>query len=98
VGFVAGIRPEIEVETVFETLLGLMQQGKTIGPFPRNPLQAAVLAQEIGSWVMLGPMEKVLLAPVSALAFVGGLPGYRARYPEYGGPGGRSRQERAAPV
>ncbi len=91
VGFVAGIRPGIEVETMFETLLGLMQQGKTIGPFPRNPLQAAVLAQEIGSWVVLGPMEKVLLAPVSALAFVGGLLGYRARYPDYGGPGARSR-------
>lgn len=91
VGFVARIRPGIEVETMFETLLRLMQQGKTIGPFPKNPLQAAVLAQEIGSWVVLGPMEKFLLAPVSAVAFVGGLLGYRARYPEYSGPGGQSR-------
>jgi quercetin dioxygenase-like cupin family protein len=77
--FVAGIRPGIEVETMFETLLGLMQEGKTIGPLPKNPLQAAVLAREIASWVVLGPVEKALLSPLFALAFVGKSLGYRAR-------------------
>jgi quercetin dioxygenase-like cupin family protein len=81
VRFVAGIRPGIEVETMFETLLGLMQEGKTIGPLPKNPLQAAVMAAEIARWVVLGPVEKSLLAPLFALAFVGGLLGYEARYP-----------------
>jgi hypothetical protein len=89
--FVAGIRPGIEVETMFEMLVALMGAGKTVGPFPRNPLQAAVLAQEIRSWVVLGPIEKVLLAPLSALAFVGGLLGYRVRYPEHSGPDDQNR-------
>jgi quercetin dioxygenase-like cupin family protein len=81
VRFVAGIRPGIEVESMFETVLGLMEQGKTFGPLPKNPLQTAVLAREIASWVVLGPVEKALLAPLFALAFVGGLFGYKARYP-----------------
>jgi hypothetical protein len=56
-------------------------------------LQLAVLAQEIGSWLLLTPVEKALLAPVAALAFVGELLEYGARYPEYSGPDGH-----AAPV
>jgi quercetin dioxygenase-like cupin family protein len=94
VRFLVGIRPGLEVETMLETLLGLMREGKTIGPFPRNPLQFAVLAREIGSWVLLTPVEKVLFAPVEALAFVGGILGYRPRYPEYSGP--EARTEKAA--
>ena len=84
--FRAGIRPGLDVEMVLETVLGLMRDGKTIGPLPRNPLQLAVLAHEIGSWLVLAPMEKALLAPVAALAFVGWLLGYRVSYPEYGFP------------
>ncbi len=93
VRFLVGIRPGLDVESMLETVLGLMRDGKTIGPVPRNPLQLAVLAQEIGSWLVLTPVEKALLAPVAALAFVGELLGYRARYPEYSGPDGQ-----AAPV
>ena len=84
--FRVGIRPGLDVEIVLETILGLMRDGKTIGPLPRNPLQLAVLAHEIGSWLVLAPMEKALLAPVAALAFVGRLLGYRVSYPEYGFP------------
>ena len=83
--FVVGIRPGLGVEIVFETLVGLMREGKTIGPVPRNPLQLAVLAQEIGSWVVLTRVEKALFAPVAALTFVGRLLGYRTCYPEYSG-------------
>lgn len=93
VRFLAGIRPGLDVETMLETVLGLMRDGRTIGPIPRNPLQLAVLAHEIGSWLVLTPVEKALLAPVAALAFVGELLGYRARYPEYSGPDGQ-----AAPI
>jgi quercetin dioxygenase-like cupin family protein len=88
VRFVSEIRPGLEVETFFETLLGLARDGKTIGPIPRNPLQLAVLAEEIASWLVLRPVEKVLFAPVAALAFVGRLLGYRASYLKYSGPKG----------
>lgn len=87
--FLVSIRPGLEAEIMFETVLGLMREGKTIGPVPKNPLQLAVLACEIASWTVLTPVEKVLFAPVAALAFVGELLGYRARYPEYSGPDGR---------
>lgn len=88
--FVAGIRPGLDVETMFETILGLMREGKTIGSLPRNPLQLAVLVREIGKWAyspgLPMPIRKALFAPVIVLAFVGGLLGYRTRYPEYSGP------------
>ena len=88
VRFVSEIRPGLEVETFFETLLGLARDGKTIGPVPRNPLQIAVLADEIASWLVLRPVEEVLFAPVAALAFFGRLLGYRASYLKYSGPQG----------
>jgi quercetin dioxygenase-like cupin family protein len=91
VRFVSEIRPGLEVETFFETLLGLARDGKTIGPIPRNPLQLAVLADEIASWLVLRPVEKVCFAPVAALAFVGRLFGYRASYLKYSGPNGTGR-------
>lgn len=88
VRFLGGIHPGLPVETMLETVVGLMREGKSIGPLPRNPLQAAVLADEIGSWLEPRPVEKALFAPVAALASVGKLLGYRARYPEYSGPDG----------
>jgi quercetin dioxygenase-like cupin family protein len=88
VRFVSEIRPGVEVETFFETLLGLARDGKTIGPIPRNPLQLAVLADEIANWLVLRPVEKVLFAPVAALASVARLFGYRASYLTYSGPNG----------
>ncbi|MGH3148087.1 MAG: hypothetical protein ACRDTR_20055, partial [Rubrobacter sp.] len=89
VRFLGGIHPGLPVETMLETVGGLMREGKTLGPLPINPLQAAVLAGEVGSWLELRPVEKVLFAPVVALASVGRLLGYRARYPEYSGPDGQ---------
>jgi mannose-6-phosphate isomerase-like protein (cupin superfamily) len=86
VRFLGGIRPGLDVETWLETVLGLARDGKTIGPVPKNPLQLAVLAHEIGSWLVLTPVEKVLFAPVAALAFVGRLFGYRASYLKYSDP------------
>lgn len=93
VRFLVAVLPGIEVETMFETLLGLMREGRTIGPLPRNPLQLAVLAREIGSWLVLTPVEKALFTPVVGLAFVGGLFGYRAHYPQYSGPDGPGNEE-----
>src|SRR5919107_170360 len=88
VRFVSEIRPGLEVETFGETLLGLSRDGKTIGPIPRNPLQIAVLANEVASWLVLRPVEEVFFAPVAVLAFVGRLLGYRASYLKYSGPNG----------
>ena len=92
VRFLVAVLPGIEVETMFETLLGLMREGRTIGPLPRNPLQLAVLAREIGSWLVLTPGQKALFAPVVGLSILGGLFGYRARYPEYSGPDGTGNE------
>ena len=86
VRFLAGIRPGLEVESWLETLLGLARDGKTVRGLPRNPLQLAVLAREVGSWVYLGPAWRMLFAPIAVLAYVGGLLGYKARYPRYSGP------------
>ena len=88
VRFVSEIRPGLEVEMFFETLLGLARDGKTIGAIPRNPLQLAVLADEVASWLELRPVEEVFFAPVAALAFIGRHFGYRACYLKYSGPNG----------
>jgi quercetin dioxygenase-like cupin family protein len=90
--FLVGLRPGMGVEILLETLLGLSREGKTVGwMLPRNPLQLAVLAHEAGSWSYVTavprPLWKALFAPVRLLAFAGRSLGYRARYPEYSGPG-----------
>lgn len=52
-------------------------------------MQLAVLVRHVGGMAyptgLPKPVRKVLFAPVAVLAFVGGLLGYRARYPEYSG-------------
>ena len=84
--FVVGIRPGLRVETLLETALGLAREGKTIGGMiPKNPLQLAVLAQEFASYFYLTPVQWAMFSPVVALAFFGGLIGYRTKYPKYGG-------------
>ena len=90
VRFLIGIRPGLPVEGMLETLLGLMHDGKTIGSLPRNPLQLAVLAREVARWAyptgIPMPARKALFAPVTLLAFVGRLLGYRAFYSDIRNP------------
>jgi quercetin dioxygenase-like cupin family protein len=83
--FLYELRPGLRVETTLETIVGLARDGKTVGMVPKNPLQLAVLAHEVGSWMVLKPAQKALFAPVASLAFAGRLLGYRASYPEYSG-------------
>ena len=87
--FLVVLHPALHMETVFETWFGLARDGKTIGWLPKNPLQFAVLVHEVGGWFYYTgvpkPVWKALFAPVATLAFVGGLLGYKARYPEYSG-------------
>lgn len=90
--FIVGIRPGWDVEILLETVLGLSTDGKTVkSMIPRNPLQLAVLVRKVGGMayptVLPAPIRKALFAPVVLLAFVGGLFGYRAGYPEYSGLG-----------
>ncbi len=86
VRFIVGICPGLRVEILFETVLGLARESKTIrGVMPKNPLQLAVLAEEVASYVYLTPVQKVLFSPAAGLAFVGRLFGYRTWYPKYSG-------------
>jgi len=106
VHFLVGLRPALHMETVFETWFGLARDGKTIGWLPKNPLQLAVLAHEVGGWFYYTgvpkPVWKALFAPVALLASIGRLLGYRARYPEYSGPdaapAGLTRIERSVEI
>ncbi len=87
--FLVGLRPGLGVETLLETVLGLARDGKTVGLVPKNPLQLAVLVREAGSWGYVTGMprqvQNALFAPVTLLAFFGGLLDYRASYPKYSG-------------
>lgn len=100
--FVAGIRPGLDVEIMFETMLGLMRDGKTIGSLPRNPLQLAVLVRHVGGMAyspkLPKPVRKALFAPVTALAFVGGLLGYKVRYTKYSSPESTSKNPARAKI
>ena len=88
--FVSEIRPPLHFETLFETLCGLARDGKTSKQgIPKNPLQLAVLIDETGDMFypigMPTPVWKATLAFFAALARVGRLLGYRARYPKCSG-------------
>jgi quercetin dioxygenase-like cupin family protein len=48
VHFLASIRPALDVETLLETWFGLARDGKAIWWIPKNPLQFAVMAHEVG--------------------------------------------------
>ncbi len=77
------MRPPMKTETMFETLIGLHRDGKSL----TNPLQAVVIAHEHDTYLGGPPiwLQKPLIA---FLAAVGRLFGYRARYEKYSGPAG----------
>ena len=79
-------RPALKTEAFFETMWGLARDGKTIKISVPNLLQAAVLMREYQDELRLAQLpfavQKLLFG---LLAPVGGLLGYRGRYPEYSG-------------
>ncbi len=79
-------RPALKTEAFFETMWGLARDGKTIKISVPNLLQAAVLMREYRDEFRLTrppfAVQKLLFA---LLAPIGGLRGYRGRYPEYSG-------------
>ncbi len=80
-------RPPMKVETLFETLVGLHRDGKNF----RHPLQTVVLAREHDTYLGGPPiwLQKPLFA---ALASIGRLCRYRARYEKYSGPESQSAE------
>ena len=77
------LRPALQSEGFFETVFGLQRDGKLVAGRPPNPLMMAPVIVEYENWLagLPVPVQKALFKP---LAFLGGLLGYRARYPEYG--------------
>lgn len=69
------MRPPMKTDTMFETLIGLHRDGKSL----TNPLQAVVIAREHDTYLGGPPiwLQKPLIA---LLAAIGRLLGYRARY------------------
>lgn len=78
------IRPALDLETFFETTYGLAREGKTDRRGLPRPLQFAVLADEFRKELYFAAVPRsAQMALASALAPVGRLAGYRARYPRH---------------
>ena len=77
--------PALKTEAFFEILWGLARDGKTDERGAPNLLRMAVIAREYANEFRLAkppyPVQRIVFA---ALALVGRLLGYRARYPERG--------------
>ncbi len=78
------VEPPLNMETLFETTFGLARDGETDRRGIPAPLQAAVIADEFSEELVLAfvpaPLQR---AGVAALAPLGRLAGYRARYARY---------------
>lgn len=80
-------RPALRTQTFFETLFGLAADGKCNKKGLPNPLQLAVIGREFDKEGYLArPPLPIQRALFGALAPLGKLLGYRARYPQYSGP------------
>lgn len=80
--FITEVRPPGDLQTYWETVFGLAQDGEVNANGLPNLLQLAVVAPLADSYDPRVPvaLTKVLVA---ALATLGRLLGYRARYPKY---------------
>ena len=80
------LRPALNAETFFETFFGLAADGKVNAKGLPNPLQMAVLARAFRREMQLPPPQGWVLGLLAvALAPIGRLLGYRARYEKYSG-------------
>lgn len=79
------LRPALAIETFFETTFGLARAGETNDVGLPTPLQLAVIADAFREEFRFGgvprPVQRALAA---ALAPLGRVAGYRARYPRFG--------------
>jgi len=88
--FVSELRPPLVFETIMETSFGLARDGKTTKQgIPKNPLQVAVLVDEMRGMFYSSrapvAVQEAFLTLFAVVASVGRLLGYKARYPEYSG-------------
>jgi quercetin dioxygenase-like cupin family protein len=88
---ISEIRPPLAFETILETSFGLARDGKTTKQgIPKNPLQLAVLVDEMRGMFYSSrvpvAVQEAILTLFAVVASVGRLLGYKARYPEYSGP------------
>ncbi len=79
------VRPPLQMETLFETTFGLYRDGKADKRGQPNLLQNAVLARGNDGY-LAGPPIWLQRPVIAALAAIGRLFGYRARYEKYSGP------------
>jgi quercetin dioxygenase-like cupin family protein len=87
---ISEIRPPLVFETIMETSFGLARDGKTTKQgIPKNPLQLAVLVDEMRGMFYSSrapvAVQEAFLALLAVMASVGRLLGYKAGYPEYSG-------------
>ena len=83
-----GLRPALKMETLFETLFGLANDGK-LNPKTQMPsfLQLIVMAHEYRDDITLPGVAGVATRAVGAvLAPLARARGYRSRYPRYSSP------------
>jgi quercetin dioxygenase-like cupin family protein len=80
---VVDFEPALRTERAFETLVGLVRDGKTNrAGAPKNPLQLALILREFEEEIyFVRPPLAVQRVILGALAFIGRLLGYRAEYP-----------------
>ncbi len=79
-------RPALKTEALFETMWGLMRDGKTNKKGVPNLLHVAVLMREYQDEFRLAQLPVAIQTLLfGLLAPIGGLLGYRGRYPEYSG-------------
>jgi quercetin dioxygenase-like cupin family protein len=86
-GTLIQLRPALDMETFFETFFGLAADGKVDRKGMPNPLHMMVLGRAYRDELKAPAPLSWVVGPLSvALAPVGRLLGYRARYDKYSGP------------
>jgi len=80
--FITEVRPPGDLQTYWETVFGLAQDGKVKANGLPNLLQLAVVAPLADSYDPRTPVA-VTKALVAVLGSIGRLLGYKARYPQY---------------
>lgn len=80
--FITDVRPAGQLQTYWETVFGLAEDGKVRGNGLPNPLQLAVLAPLADSYDPSIPLP-LMKALVAVLGGIGRLLGYKESYPQY---------------
>lgn len=80
--FITDVRPAGDLQTYWETVFGLAEDGQVDENGLPNLLQLAVLAPLADSYDPRVPLP-VMKGLIAVLGTVGRLAGYRARYPQY---------------